>query len=334
MKKTLLALTVAAVATSAQAQIELYKDDSSSVKVKGQIATFLYMSDKDYKDPATADTKTDPDVTIWAKTQFDFQHQVTDTLVAGGTFEIQSGTGYDNHNNDAEFDDVAAYLKGDFGVFGIGEIGDVADADDAVSKTDILNELDNNYVPVGVGSDSQGNGLVYRNVFGPVTATVDAFTKENEEESNVYGVSFDYAADMFSIGANYRVQSDSNTTVGGNDQSQDSWAIAADVTPIDALTLAAAYNVYTKESATGELETQNLTFSASFAATESLALYGVYGQQDQDDHGTSTKNAQDIVLGSSYAVSSLLDVFAEVGSYEAQNEDQETKILLGAYLNF
>lgn len=333
MKKTLLALTVAAFATSAQAQIELYKDDASSVKVKGQIATFLYQSDTDVKDPAGTDTKTDLDVNAWAKTQFDFEHKVTDTLVAGGTFEIQSGTGYKGNNNDAEFDDVAAYLKGDFGLVGIGEIGDVSDADDAVSKTDILNELDNNYLPVGVGSDSQGNGVSYTKDLGAFTVVADVFTEDDEHTDNVYGLSVNYQAEIFSVGANYRQQGDSNSGAG-HDGGRDSWSVAADVTPIDALTLAAAYNVYTKEQVAGDFKTTNITFSAQYAVTDAVSLYGVYGNQDEDDAGATRSNASDIILGASYAASDLLTVFTEIGSYEFQNEDEQTQILVGAYFDF
>nr|MBF4218055.1 porin [Vibrio anguillarum] len=76
-KKTLLALLVAGVATSAQAKVELFKDDASSVSVKGEIATFLYTSDYDHKTDNTKDVKTDLDVNAWAKVQFDFSHKVT-----------------------------------------------------------------------------------------------------------------------------------------------------------------------------------------------------------------------------------------------------------------
>ncbi|WP_260258759.1 porin [Vibrio intestinalis] len=333
MKKTLLALTVAAVATSAQAQVELYKDDASSVKVKGTIATFAYQKDVDNK--VAPDTKTDLDVNAWAKAQFDFEHKVTDTLVAGGTFEIQSGTWVDGSDNNAEFDDVAAYLKGDFGLVGIGEIGDISDSNDAVTKTDILNELDNNYLPK-TASDSEGHGVSYTKEFGALTAVVDAYTESNEHVDNTYGASLNYQAEIFSVGAMYQTQGD---TVYGTQATSgtDSWALGADFTAIEGLTLAASYNVFTAEDLAGtaqEAELTNVTFSASYAATDAVTLYGVYGTQDKEVSGVKSNDADDIILGASYAASDLLTVFTELASRTDHDENETTEILVGAYFDF
>jgi len=340
MKKTLLALTVAAVATSAQAQVELYKDDASSVQVKGTIATFAYQSDTDLKDNSVnPDTKTDLDVNAWAKAQFDFEHKVTDTLVAGGTFEIQSGTGFKESKNDAEFDDVAAYLKGDFGLVGIGEIGDISDSNDAVTKTDILNELDNNYLPVAA-SDSEGHGVSYTKEFGALTAVVDAYTESDENTDNTYGASLNYQAEIFSVGAMYQTQGDTSYEFDGTTYTTsgtDSWALGADFTAIEGLTLAAAYNVLTAEdinNSAQEIEVTNVTFSASYAATDAVTLYGVYGTQDAEVANVKSNDADDIVLGASYAASDLLTVFTELASRTDHAENETTEILVGAYFDF
>lgn len=331
MKKTLVALAIAGVATSAQAKIELFKDDASQVTAKAEIATYLYTSDVDYKDNTTvADVKTDLDVNAWAKVQFDFEHNVTDTLVAGGTFEIQSGTGFNKADNNAEFDDVAAYLKGDFGTIGLGEIGDVADSNDAVNKTDILNELDNNYL-AATASDSKGHGVSYSNAFGPVEVTVDAYTAADKKTDNKYGLGVNYAADMFSVGAMYQTWGDdtSASAVADNEdyKSATSWAISADVTPMESLTLAANYGV---ASADDVKDIKRTTVSGSFAATEAATLYAVYGMEDNG----SSDDGSEFILGASYAASDLLTVFTEFASRDDHNTADTTEMLVGAYFDF
>lgn len=320
MKKTLLALVVAGVATSAQAKVELFKDDASALSVKGQVATYLYTSDTDDKTAANKDVKTDLDVNAWAKVQFDFSHKVTDTLTAGGTFEIQSGTGFTGNDNNAEFDDVAAYLKGDFGTLGLGEIGDVADSNDAVSKTDILNELDNNYLPASA-SDSKGHGISYSNSFDALTFVVDAYTEADESADNKLGVSLNYAADMFSVGAMYQNWGDAATYKG-----KSTVAVAADV-KLGKATLAAAYNVVSEDNAD---DVKNTTLSASFAATDAATIYGVVGMQDDG----SKDDGQEFVLGASYAASSMFTVFTEIASRDDHGNADKTEFLVGGYFDF
>ncbi|WP_052190321.1 porin [Vibrio sp. ZOR0018] len=321
MKKTLLALLVAGVATSAQAKVELFKDDASSVSVKGEIATFLYTSDTDDKTAANNDVKTDLDVNAWAKVQFDFSHKVTDTLTAGGTFEIQSGTWIDGSKNDAEFDDVAAYLKGNFGLIGIGEIGDVSDSNDAVSKTDILNELDNNYLPA-YAKDSTGHGISYTKGFGGLTLVVDAYTEAAENTDSVFGLSANYAAEIFSVGAMYQNWGDKQ----GSYQDKSSMAIAADVN-LGKVTLAGSYNVVSVDTVK---DVKNTTLAATFAATDSFSIYGVAGMQDDG----SKDDGQEFILGASYAASSLLTAFTEIATRDNHGNADKTEILVGAYFDF
>lgn len=320
MKKTLLALLVAGVATSAQAKVELFKDDASSVSVKGEIATFLYTSDYDHKTDNTKDVKTDLDVNAWAKVQFDFSHKVTDTLTAGGTFEIQSGTGFKKSDNNAEFDDVAAYLKGDFGLVGIGEIGDVSDSNDAVSKTDILNELDNNYLPASA-SDSKGHGISYTKGFGGLTLVVDAYTEAAENTDSIFGLSANYAAEIFSVGAMYQNHGDAAAY-----KDKSTWAVAADVN-LGKVTLAGSYNVVSADTVK---DVKNATLAATFAATDTFSVYGVAGMQDDG----RKDDGQEFILGASYAASSLLTVFTEISTRDDHGEADTTEILVGGYFDF
>ena len=49
MKKTLVALAIAGLATSAHAKVELFNDAGTVATVKGQIAAYMYTSDTDDK---------------------------------------------------------------------------------------------------------------------------------------------------------------------------------------------------------------------------------------------------------------------------------------------
>jgi predicted porin len=237
MKKTLLALAVMTAAGTANAKVELFNDAGTVATVKGQLAAYVYTADTDHKTNNALDKKVDPNVTMSGKVQFDFSHQVTDSLTAGGTFEIQNKQEFDGTetSNDAEFDDVAAYLKGDFGTVAFGEIGDVENSDNGINKDDITNELGGDYL-IPTLSDSKGNGISYSNTISNLTLIVDAYTAADENTDNSYGFGANYVGDMYSVGAMYQVKGAVNN---GNDLKV--MAISADVTVLESLTLAATY---------------------------------------------------------------------------------------------
>jgi len=204
MKKTLLALAIAATATSVNAA-EIYSNDDTKVSLKGEVDIYLTQSEVDsYKYDEKSDKvsfsteKKEADVSTWAKIQLDAEQKLNDQFTAYASFEIES------KDSDAKFDDVWAGFKTDTWGMAFGETGDLAESADAIQKDDITNE--GNYMGSTGGHhrESKGHGVVFKGEFVEgLTLVADVNTTSEEDVDNTYGISADYAFSNFSIGASY-----------------------------------------------------------------------------------------------------------------------------------
>lgn len=204
MKKTLLALAIAATATSVNAA-EIYSNDDTKVSLKGEVDIYLTQSEVDsYKYDEKSDKvsfsteKKEADVSTWAKIQLDAEQKLNDQFTAYASFEIES------KDSDAKFDDVWAGFKTDTWGMAFGETGDLAESADAIQKDDITNE--GNYMGSTGGHhrESKGHGVVFKGEFVEgLTLVADVNTTSEEDVDNTYGISADYAFNNFSIGTSY-----------------------------------------------------------------------------------------------------------------------------------
>jgi outer membrane porin protein LC len=200
MKKTLLALAIAATATSVNAA-EIYSNDDTKVSLKGEIDVYLTQSEVDKS--ATETVKKEADVSTWAKIQLDAEQKLNDQFTAFASFEIETGeTGAEDEV--AQFDDVHVGFKTDTWGMAFGEVGDLAESADAIQKDDITNE--GNYMGSTGGHhrESAGHGAVFKGQFVEgLTIVADINTESTDGVDNTYGISADYAFSNFSIGASY-----------------------------------------------------------------------------------------------------------------------------------
>jgi outer membrane porin protein LC len=200
MKKTLLALAIAATATSVNAA-EIYSNDDTKVSLKGEIDVYLTQSEVDKS--ATETVKKEADVSTWAKIQLDAEQKLNDQFTAFASFEIETGeTGAEDEV--AQFDDVHVGFKTDTWGMAFGEVGDLAESADAIQKDDITNE--GNYMGSTGGHhrESKGHGVVFKGEFVEgLTLVADVNTNSEEDVDNTYGISADYAFNNFSIGTSY-----------------------------------------------------------------------------------------------------------------------------------
>ncbi|MEZ8886635.1 porin [Vibrio sp. 10N.222.54.B12] len=195
MKKTLLALAIAATATSVNAA-EIYSNDDTKVGLKGEVDIYLSQSEVDKN--LTETTKNEADVSTWAKIQLDAEQKLNDQFTAFASFEIETD------GSNAKFDDVLAGFKTDTWGMAFGETGDLAESADAIQKDDITNE--GNYMGSTGGHhrESSGHGAVFKGQFVEgFTIVADVNTDSTEDVDNTYGISADYAFSNFSIGASY-----------------------------------------------------------------------------------------------------------------------------------
>ncbi|MEZ9409902.1 porin [Vibrio lentus] len=213
MKKTLLALAIAATATSVNAA-EIYSNDDTKVSLKGEVDIYLKQSEvdktkweKNGKDaegndkfkPAHTTEKKELDVSTWAKIQLDAEQKLNDQFTAFASFEIEA-----DDDGKAKFDDIWVGFKTDTWGMAFGETGDLAESADAIQKDDITNE--GNYMGSTGGHhrESKGHGVVFKGEFVEgLTLVADVNTTSDEDVDNTYGISADYAFSNFSLGTSY-----------------------------------------------------------------------------------------------------------------------------------
>ncbi|MCV5276098.1 hypothetical protein OFC49_35760, partial [Escherichia coli] len=78
MKKTLVALAVAGISTSALAAGNIYDNGTTSFNLKGEIDT--YVSTVEGKEDGKTKVKRDVDVDLWAKIQIDAEHKLNEDV--------------------------------------------------------------------------------------------------------------------------------------------------------------------------------------------------------------------------------------------------------------
>lgn len=326
MKKTLVALSVLMAASSAHA-IELYSNDTSSVNLKGEIDAYVIGGEVD-PDGAAEKTEADPSVDMWGYIQFDYEHKLSDSVSAFGSFEIESD------GNDAVFDDVVAGINSPYGKFSIGETGDALDA---TEKDDITNE--GFYGQPGSALESKGKGIRYQKSFGGFDLSLDAQTT-TESEGNEYGISGNYNLGDFEIGAAY---------VEGQDD--DHIAAIGASAQLGDLYLATRYSDYegradfefsgNTEDTIALPEHEGSVIGAAVAyQIDKTRLYGTYHfiEADKDMEGNdSDAEMNAFTVGIDYAVISDLLLFAEYQYAEIDDstiDGDGSVYLVGAYLSF
>ncbi|MCG9675821.1 porin [Vibrio chagasii] len=344
MKKTLLALAIAATATSVNAA-EIYSNDDTKVSLKGEIDIYLAQSEVDNlsADKSKVETtKNEADVSTWAKIQLDAEQKLNDQFTAFASFEIETGD-----EGDAGFDDVLVGFKTDTWGMAFGETGDLAESADAIQKDDITNEGKYMGSTGGHHRESTGHGAVFKGqFFEGFTVVADVNTDSTEDVDNTYGISADYAFSNFSIGASY-ITGDAAKDV---DYSLAGVSASAE---FGGLYLAATYAQFEGNKGYGYWKITDVSGTYGNGETMGVAaayqidavrLYTTYAVATTDELATagSTKTISDIdstnlVVGVDYAFRDNILFLAE---YQTADFETETTTLdadgvtIGAYYTF
>ncbi len=318
MKKTLLALAVATVSTSALAAGNIYDDGTTAFNIKGEIDTYLSASETTVTNAAGVATKnsTDADIDLWAKIQIDATHKLNDSVTAFGSFEIQNGNGFDGWKGIAaddqsmQTDDLYfGFSFGDnFGI-AVGEIGDFGDSLDAIT-------LDNTNEGFGYMDDfvssleSPGHAVSMKYTTGGLKLIADSYLSSKEDEDAAYGVSAQYAFnEMFTVGATYQDQ--------GNRGLGDDHQIMGAAARLSIANFGAAVN-YVFEDIDGASDLETVSAALDYQI-EKARLYTSFGFTDGDNDEEITY----YTVGADYAVSSNIAAFIEYSDYEKDNFAQE-----------
>ncbi|ELV5028977.1 porin [Vibrio cholerae] len=343
MKKTLLALAVLAAASSVNAA-EIYSSENTSVALKGEIDAYAIQSEVTKE---TVKTKSSADFSAKGKVQLDASHKLSNGLDAFGSFEIESSNTDKTRN--ATFDDLYVGVKGEMWGVAVGETGDFAESFDAIQKTDIANE--GNYIGLDRPYESSTDGLALKlTPAGGLTLVADVYTNTDDKLDNSYGLSANYAAEMFSIGASYN----SSEVAEGYDAS--SYGVSASV-DVAGFFFAATYLSTEGLNTLGATDVEGVGFKGTavegdvwnFAASyqiDALRLYTTYAYGDFDKlvslTNVSSKTAidgqiDDLVVGIDYAVSKNVLLLAEYEVAKGKKDFADNKyqdITLGVYYKF
>lgn len=333
MKKTLLALAVAAVSTSALAAGNIYDDGTTSFNVKGEIDTYLSAADVETTSAGVATKKSsEADIDLWAKIQIDAKHKLSDSVTAFGSFEIENGNGFDSWSGVLKSDDQA--MKTDdlyvgFSVgenFGIamGEIGDFGDSLDAIT-------IDNTNEGIGYMDDfvssveSAGHAVSIKYTAGGLKLIADSYLSSDENEDVVYGASAQYAFnEMFTLGATYQDQ--------GNRGHGDDHQIMGVAARMNIAGFGAAVN-YVSEDIDGDTDLETISAALDYQI-EKARLYTSFGFTDGDNDEEITY----YTVGADYAVSSNIAAFVEYSNAEektdSNNKVEGDGVVAGFYYTF
>ncbi|MBR9875369.1 MAG: porin [Vibrionaceae bacterium] len=322
MKKTLLALAVATVSTSALAAGNIYDDGTTAFNIKGEIDTYLSAAEgtviEKNKDDVLVKTnkESDVDVDLWAKIQIDATHKLNDSVTAFGSFEIENGNGFNgwegkvDDNQSMSTDDL--YFGFSIGQnFGIaaGEVGDFGDSLDAIT-------LDNTNEGFGYMDDfvnsleSAGHAVSMKYTTGGLKLIADSYLSSDEDEDAAYGVSAQYAFnEMFTAGATYQDQ--------GNRGLGDDHQIMGVAARLNVANFGAAVN-YVFEDIDGASDLETVSAALDYQI-EKARLYTSFGFTDGDNDEEITY----YTVGADYAVSSNIAAFIEYSDYEKENFAQK-----------
>ncbi|WP_417879098.1 porin [Vibrio sp.] len=324
MKKSLLALAVSAAAfTGAASAAEIYSSETTSVKLSGEVDAYIMTGD--VKVDGEEKQKSDPDASIWGKTQFDVDYKLNDSNKAFLSFEIE-GDGDDG----AVFDDLYLGFTNDtFGTFTVGEAGD---SFDNLEKTDITNE---GLYAGTIESVDSSNAVRWQKAFGGLALSADIQT-DTDSSNNVYAASADWSiTDAFTVGTGYSTDGEDAYTAALSASAQ-----------LGGLYLAASASKY--ENFGGDFKFTGNTDRTVLAAITEGNTYGfaaAYQMNDTRFYGTYALVDDDTdakfnayTVGVDHAIIDNVLVFAEysgVSGDEASGSDVTGNLfLLGTYFTF
>ncbi len=242
MNKKFLALAVAALVSGAANAANIYEDDATTFGVSGEIDTFL----SQYESDNSADRDFDAD--LWAKIQIDATHKLNDTVTVFGSFEMENGEGYgENGEKDLKTDDL--YFGAMFGEnFGIaaGEVGDFGDSFNAIT-IDNTNEGYGYMDDFVTDFESDGHTIAAKYEANGLVLVADTYLDEDEGQDAAYGVSASYTISGFNVGASYQDHGNRDGVDSTNNGDNDVYGVKVGYAA-DAFSIAANYVVEQKNS--------------------------------------------------------------------------------------
>ncbi|MFA0001486.1 porin, partial [Vibrio lentus] len=209
MKKTLIAICIAATPLASQAAT-VYQNDETSVGIGGEFDVYLNQNNH------SSNPNADFDVDVWAKIQADINHKINKDVSVFASAEFESGTYYGSSNDhdlsnsdqSVRTDDVyvGATFFDSLGV-AFGEIGDFGDSLDAIT-IDNTNEGYGYMDDFNQSIESKGHAASIKYSQNNLELIADTYLSDDPMLDTAYGVSATYLLESnvgdFGIGLSYQ----------------------------------------------------------------------------------------------------------------------------------
>ncbi|PMJ92809.1 porin [Vibrio sp. 10N.261.55.A7] len=322
MKKTLLALAIAASATSVQA-IELYNQDGVTVDLKGDIEVRYK---KDFTKGSDAKQEIDD-----ADFGFDTRYAVNDDFQVGGYLEF-SGDNSDRANDKTSVGNVyVGFYTTDFGTLKIGKLD--TQMDDSGIGSDYLFGISSfvDDAPFG-GEEAVRYDYDNGSFYGGFGLIEDKHNSQNiGEKGHYYDIKLGYRVADFNVTGFY-----ADADLQGNSLNNEASLFGLELRygGVENLNLELAYYGNEVKSGATKVKTgdeDTIAFAAdytvekyTFAGGYSMTSANITGEQDQDNW----------FLNVGYALAPNTTVYAEVGGEDQNGVDNDTGYGVGIKASF
>ncbi len=206
MNKKFIALAVAASVSGVANSASIYDDGTTKMNVSGEVDVYLSKFNADAGDAGS-------DADLWAKIQIDVEHKLSESVIAFGSFEMENGNGYGDAEeaNGVSTDDLYAGIKlGDsFGV-AVGEVGDFGDSFNAIT-IDNTNEGYGYMDDFVTDFETKGHAIAAKYDANGLVVVADTYLTDDVDLDNAYGLSASYTIGNFNLGASYQDHGNRNS---------------------------------------------------------------------------------------------------------------------------
>ncbi|MBY8286569.1 porin [Vibrio fluvialis] len=318
MKQAAVATAIFAALVSGSAMAAtVYKADGTELKVGGRAEARFNVSDNNESDATATESgstkfkdKSRARVNLVGKSQF------SDNLYGFGKYEAEFD-GDENLTNRYFFAGVGTSI-GEFS-YGKQDSAQVMLTD----LTDTMATFGADAADIVTGNkDKRQNNFLYTGKFDSLTVKANYLAADEKElngdENSSYGVAAMYNFGMFTLGAGYV----------GQDNDDKQYNLAAEVKPIDTLTLAALF-------AQGQKSDDDYIayeLSAKFKATKQLDVIGVYNYQENQDADTDGETANNFAIEAVYKFDTHIRTYA--GYKFEQLNDKDDQLQAGIRYDF
>lgn len=314
MKKSILAIVLSGLCSTAVNAAEVYADDDKSVNMYGRAyAGHLFSDESD-----NAEFGDDSYIRIGAK----LKSKIDDNMSAFARYELQWDLDDGEKQDKTKTRLADAGVKGDFGAVSFGRQYGAVEMIADMTDTGYTNAYGN--AAVAVGKDNQGTGrtnslLKYSTRFDNLKIDASYAFDDNKDEAvstEAYGIAASYKMDFgLTLGAGYNASEPT-------DDYDSSLVLLGAVYKTGPVKLAATYSMGSEFEAQ-DTDHSGYEVSAEYKITKKLRAQVFYNNQELEVGSVTTDSVDDLVFGARYDFNKSFRTVAEYRINGIDNQDDD-----------